>query len=44
MTLLGTFALWATALISLWGAVVAFSGQWQDRPELRRSLTYSVYL
>jgi len=43
MTLLGTFALWATALISLWGAVVAFSGQWQDRPELRRSLTYSVY-
>ena len=43
MTLLGTFALWATALVSLWGAVVAFSGQWQTRPELRTSLTQSVY-
>ena len=43
MTLLGTCALWATALVSLWGAVVAFSGQWEGRPELRRSLIRSVY-
>jgi cytochrome c-type biogenesis protein CcmF len=43
MTLLGTFALWATALVALWGAVVAFSGQWQTRPELRTSLTHAVY-
>ena len=43
MTLLGTFALWATALICLWGAVVAFSGQWRARPDLQRSLTGSVY-
>jgi cytochrome c-type biogenesis protein CcmF len=43
MTLLGTFALWATALIALWGAIVSFSGQWQTRPDLRRSLTGSVY-
>ena len=43
MTLLGTFALWAAALVGLWGAAVAFSGQWQTRPELQRSLTGSVY-
>ncbi|TDJ56226.1 MAG: heme lyase CcmF/NrfE family subunit [Gemmatimonadetes bacterium] len=43
MTLLGHFALWAGWLIALWAGVLAFSGKWQRRPELRASLTGAVY-
>ena len=43
MTLLGHFALWAAWLIALWAGVLAFSGWWQRRPELRASLTGAVY-
>jgi cytochrome c-type biogenesis protein CcmF len=43
MTLLGQFALWAAFLLGLWGAVIAFSGRWQDRPELAATVTRSVY-
>jgi cytochrome c-type biogenesis protein CcmF len=43
MTLLGQFALWAAFLLGLWGVVIAFSGRWQDRPELAGSVIRSVY-
>ncbi|MFI5235699.1 MAG: heme lyase CcmF/NrfE family subunit [Gemmatimonadales bacterium] len=43
MTLLGTFCLWATVLVSLWGAVVAFSGRWRSRPELVASIRGAVF-
>jgi cytochrome c-type biogenesis protein CcmF len=43
MTLLGQFALWAAFLLGLWGAVIAFSGRWQDRPELATTVIRSVY-
>ncbi|MEE8060789.1 MAG: heme lyase CcmF/NrfE family subunit, partial [Gemmatimonadales bacterium] len=43
MTLLGQFALWAAWLIALWSGVLAMSGRWKDRPELRASITGSVY-
>ena len=43
MTLLGQFALWVAFLVALWGAAVAFSGRWQDRPELATTVTRSVY-
>ena len=43
MTLLGQFALWAAWLIALWGGVLGLSGRWRARPELRASLTGSVY-
>ncbi|HEU4587609.1 MAG TPA: cytochrome c biogenesis protein CcsA, partial [Gemmatimonadales bacterium] len=43
MTLLGQFALWTALLIGLWGAGIGFSGQWQDRPELARTVTRSAH-
>lgn len=43
MTLLGHFALWAGWLIALWAGVLALSGWWRRRPELRASLTGAVY-
>ncbi len=43
MTLLGQFALWSAFLLGVWGAVIAFSGRWQDRPELAATVTRSVY-
>src|SRR3954454_15951292 len=43
MTLLGQFALWAAWLLGLWGVVLGFSGQWQRRPELSRSVIRSAY-
>jgi cytochrome c-type biogenesis protein CcmF len=43
MTLLGQFALWAAFLLGLWGAVIAFAGRWQDRPDLAASVIRSVY-
>ena len=43
MTLLGSFSLWAAWLIALWSGVLAISGRWKSRPELRASLTGSVY-
>ncbi|MGH7701787.1 MAG: heme lyase CcmF/NrfE family subunit [Gemmatimonadales bacterium] len=43
MTLLGQFALWAAFLVGLWGAVLSFSGRWQHRPELARTVIRSVY-
>ncbi len=43
MTLLGNFALWAALLFGIWGAVLAFSGRWQGRPEVALSVTRSVY-
>src|SRR3954463_12044037 len=43
MTLLGQFALWAAWLLGLWGIALAFSGRWQRRPELSRSVIRSAY-
>ena len=43
MTLLGNFALWVALLFGIWGAALAFSGRWQDRPEMALSVTRSVY-
>jgi cytochrome c-type biogenesis protein CcmF len=43
MTLLGNFALWAALLFGMWGAVVAFSGKWEGRPDLTASVIRSVY-
>ena len=43
MTLLGSFALWAALLFGVWGAVVAFSGKWEGRPDLTASVIRSVY-
>jgi cytochrome c-type biogenesis protein CcmF len=43
MTLLGNFALWAALLFGVWGAVVAFSGKWEGRPDLTASVIRSVY-
>jgi cytochrome c-type biogenesis protein CcmF len=43
MTLLGHFALWAGWLIALWAGVLGMSGWWRRSPELRASLTGSVY-
>ena len=43
MTLLGQFALWAAFLLGLWGVVIAFSGRWQDRPDLATTVIRSVY-
>jgi cytochrome c-type biogenesis protein CcmF len=41
--LLGSFALWAALLFGCWGAVLAFSGKWEDRPDLQASIIRSVY-
>src|SRR5215207_9513863 len=43
MTVLGEFALWAALLLGLWCVAIAFTGQWQQRPELSRSVIRSVY-
>ena len=43
MTVLGEFALWAALLLGLWCVAIAFTGQWQHRPELARSVIRSVY-
>src|SRR5918995_4695170 len=43
MTLLGQFALWAALLLGLWCIAFAFSGRWQQRPELAQSIIRSVY-
>jgi cytochrome c-type biogenesis protein CcmF len=43
MTLLGTFALWAALLFGLWGAILAFSDRWLDRPDIELSVTRSAY-
>ncbi len=43
MTLLGQFALWSGWLLCIWCAALALSGRWKDRPDLRASITGSVY-
>src|SRR5688572_19772966 len=43
MTVLGEFALWAALLLGLWCIAIAFTGGWQNRPELSRSVIRSVY-
>jgi cytochrome c-type biogenesis protein CcmF len=43
MTLLGQFALWAAFVVGLWCVLLSFSGQWQARPELARTIVRSVY-
>jgi cytochrome c biogenesis factor len=43
MTLLGQFALWAAFVVGLWCVVLSFSGKWQGRPELSRTIVRSVY-
>src|SRR5262245_51208003 len=43
MTLLGQFALWVALLLGVWAAAVAFSGRWQGREDLRRSISGAVY-
>src|SRR5215210_7826529 len=43
MTVLGEFALWAALLLGLWCVTIAFTGLWQHRPELSRSVVRSVY-
>src|SRR5215212_2968572 len=43
MTLLGQFALWAALLLGVWAAAVGFGGRWQERDDLRRSISGAVY-
>ena len=43
MTLLGQFALWTAFLVGVWGSWLAFSGRWQDRPELVGTITRTTY-
>ncbi len=43
MTLLGQFSLWTALCLGLWAAVIGFSGRWQGRPELSRSVTRAAY-
>src|SRR4051812_49613371 len=43
MTLLGQFALWAALLLALWCVALAFTGRWQEQPELARSVVRAVY-
>src|SRR6476646_3193971 len=43
MTLLGQFALWVALLLGAWSAAVAFTGRWQGREDLRRSISGAVY-
>ncbi len=43
MTVLGEFALWAALLLGLWCVIISFTGRWQFRPELSRSVVRSVY-
>ena len=39
MTLLGQFALWMALLLGIWASAVAFGGRWQERDDLRRSIS-----
>jgi cytochrome c-type biogenesis protein CcmF len=39
MNLLGQFALWVALLVSIWTAVVAFSGRWRSREDLAAAVT-----
>ncbi len=43
MTLLGEFSLWMAFLLGIWATIIAFSGRWQDRPELAASVTNASY-
>jgi cytochrome c-type biogenesis protein CcmF len=43
MTLLGQFALWTALLLGVWAAISAFGGRWQERDDLRRSISGAVY-
>src|ERR687897_15975 len=43
MTVLGEFALWAALLLGLWCVAIAFSSQWQGRPDLSATVVRSVY-
>jgi cytochrome c-type biogenesis protein CcmF len=43
MTLLGQFSLWVALLLGVWATVLAFSGRWQDRPQLADSVSGAVY-
>ena len=43
MTLLGQFSLWVALLLGVWAVAIAFSGRWQDRPDLAASVTGAVY-
>nr|MBA3260575.1 heme lyase CcmF/NrfE family subunit [Gemmatimonadales bacterium] len=43
MTLLGTFSLWMALLLGVWATIIAFSGRWQDRPDLAASVTNASY-
>ncbi len=43
MTLLGEFSLWMALLLGSWTTIIAFSGKWQDRPELAASVTNATY-
>jgi cytochrome c-type biogenesis protein CcmF len=43
MTLLGEFALWAALLLGFWCVAIAFTGRWQERPELSQSVIRAVH-
>ncbi len=43
MTLLGEFALWMAFLLGVWATLIAFSGRWEDRPDLAASVTNASY-
>jgi len=43
MTLLGEFSLWMALLLGVWASIIAFSGRWQDRPDLAASVTNATY-
>ena len=44
MTLLGQFSLWVALMLGVWASVIAFSGRWQDRPDLAASVTNRAWV
>ena len=43
MTVLGQFSLWLALFTAIWGAGVALTGRWKDRPDLTATVTRSTY-
>jgi cytochrome c-type biogenesis protein CcmF len=43
MTLLGHFALWAGFLVGVWGTIISFGVNWQQRPDLALAARRAAY-
>jgi cytochrome c-type biogenesis protein CcmF len=43
VTVLGQFSLWLALFTAIWGAGVALTGRWKDRPDLTATVTRSTY-